>query len=650
MLSTIIVYKVRFVNRSTGRILMFCKEMYLPKSITLSKMILYSDFQSNFIVHYTMIRVFNGIIPGAATPQHRIAFFLLAYRWISLFIVIWLFRMTADAFDSSVSPIFLLGAAIAITCLITLFHKPVKRIIFEDPFFIGVDIFSMAVLLTLSGVTESPYTLYALSPLLAAAFFFQMKGALWAAGGFTFVYLATLFIGNQAYPIIVEMHLLINQVAGLWLVTIMFGSLSELLKQLQNTHNQLASTRDDLAHQNRELAGAKDDLSHQNAELAVAHHQLEIIHDLTLMLQGASDIKSAQQRVLRAVTQELGFSEAIVGLVNPATSRLEQWQMYPINDDLLSALNPISLSPASGPIIQELLAHRGGWWFNDHPGVVDEVLNEWLSHTPWLSLPMVLQEQLVGILLVTAEGGRESLSDDQIVGLTAVASQAAVALGTVNRVKQLAVEQERNRIARDIHDSVAQSLFGTVFTLDACIKMLPEHVDVVQKELIDLRNLAEQVRQEVRHSIFDIWPSELTLEQFKLDLHKYVAHCSGFNDFHVDFTIGGNFDELSPSIRRSLYRITQEALANVAHHADVKVARVSLYVEPDEVQLSIRDQGRGFDTKIALARVHNRDKFGLRGIRERVENMHGEFEVLSQMERGTQLLVRIPTNRRNGYG
>lgn len=597
-----------------------------------------------------MIRVFNDIIPKAATPQYRIAWFLLAYRWISLFIVIWLFQITVDAFDSSVSPIFLLVTAIGITCLITLFHKPLKRIVFEDPFFLGVDIFSAAVLLTLSGVTESPYTLYAFSPLLSAAFFFQMKGALWAVSGFTFIYLATLFIGNQAYPIVVETHLLINQLAGMWLVSILFGSLSELLKQLQKTHNQLATARDDLTRQNVKLATARDDLTQQNAELAVAHHQLEIIHDLTLMLQGAADIKSAQQRVLRAVTEELGFSQAIVGLVNPATSRLEQWQMHPLNADLLSALNPIPLTPASGPIIEELLAHRGGWWFNDRPGIIDEVLNEWLSHRPWLSLPMVLQEELVGILLVTAEGGRESLSDDQIVGLTAVASQAAVALGTVDRVKLLAIEQERNRIARDIHDSVAQSLFGTVFTLDACIKMLPDHVDVVHKELVDLRNLAEQVRQEVRHSIFDIWPSELTLEQFKLDLHKYVAHCSGSNDFQVDFTVGGDFDGLSPSIRRSLYRVTQEALANVAHHAEVKSARVSLYVEPDEVQLSIRDQGKGFDTKIALARVHSRDKFGLRGIRERVEGLHGEFEVLSQIKQGTQLLVRIPIDRRNGYG
>lgn len=597
-----------------------------------------------------MIRVLNDLIPKPATPQVRIALFLLAYRWISLFVVIGLFQLTSASYTAPVIPVTLLVTAVAITCLITIFHQPLKRIIFEDPFFLGVDIFSVAVILTLSGVTQSPYTLYALSPLLAAAFFFHMKGALWAAGGFTVFYLATLFLGNQAYPIKVEAHLLVNQLAGMWLVTILFGSLSQLFLQLQNTHNQLATARDDLTRQNGELAAARDHLSQQNAELAVAHHQLEIIHDLTLMLQGASDIKSAQQRVLRAVTEELGFSQAIVGLVNPATYRLELWQMRPANDEMLSALNPIALTPASGPVIQELLAHRGGWWFNERPAVADEVLNEWLSRSPWLSLPMVLQEQIVGILLVTAEGGRENLSDDQIVGLTAVASQAAVALGTVDRVKQLAVEQERNRIARDIHDSVAQSLFGTVFTLDACIKMLPEHVDVVQSELVDLRNLAEQVRQEVRHSIFDIWPSELTLEQFKRDLYKYVAHCSGSNDFHVDFTIGGDFDGLSPAIRRSLYRITQEALANVAHHAQVKVARVSLYVEPDEVQLSIRDQGRGFDPKIALLRLHNRDKFGLRGIQERVERLDGEVEILSQLDRGTQILVRIPIDRRNGYG
>jgi signal transduction histidine kinase len=234
-----------------------------------------------------------------------------------------------------------------------------------------------------------------------------------------------------------------------------------------------------------------------------------------------------------------------------------------------------------------------------------------------------------------------------LVVLSAIASQAALALSTLDQVKQLAIEQERNRIARDIHDTVTQSLFGIVFTLDACIKMLPQQVDLVSQELVELHDLAERVRQEVRQSIHDLWPAELTLEQFKADLIKYVSHCAGSDTFQVDFTIGGEFEALPLQIRRNLYRVAQEALANVAHHAGVNSARISLYVEPHEAQLSIRDHGKGFDPKRVQGETPER--FGLRGIRERVHSLNGSCEILSQVDQGTQILVRIPVSRGDRY-
>jgi len=81
----------------------------------------------------------------------------------------------------------------------------------------------------------------------------------------------------------------------------------------------------------------------------------------------------------------------------------------------------------------------------------------------------------------------------------------------------------------------------------------------------------------------------------------------------------GDFDRLPSAIRRTLYRVSQEALANVARHAGVDAARLTMHVEPDEVYLSISDRGKGFDPKVALAREYNREHFGLRSMRERVE-------------------------------
>jgi signal transduction histidine kinase len=89
-----------------------------------------------------------------------------------------------------------------------------------------------------------------------------------------------------------------------------------------------------------------------------------------------------------------------------------------------------------------------------------------------------------------------------------------------------------------------------VFSLDACVKLLPEQPELVHNELVELRNVADKVRHQVRQSVLDLWPSELTREQFQLDLEKYVKHCCPSKLFTVDYTIDGDFDYLSPALRR----------------------------------------------------------------------------------------------------
>jgi len=572
---------------------------------------------------------------NALTPQHPLYLFLLAYRWASLLLAIWLFLATTVVVVPGVSPVFLLTIALGSTVLITVFHAPLKLMLLETPLFLGVDLLLVAILLTFSGAHRSPYSLYALSPLLAAAFFFQMRGALRATTAFTILYPLTLLIARLGYPITVELGQLSTQLVEAWLVTTLFGSLSRLLNQLQQTHQALAAT-----HKN---------LTQQNSELAATYHQLEVIHELTLFLH-ASDSQSVQQRLLKAVTRELNFARAVVALVNPTLHRLEGWQAHPSPIDRSLATIPLPLTPENGLIAQAALDQQVRWCSEAETLVADEILEGWLETGNWLILPMVWQDQSVGVLVVMVETvGPVNMSDDRWAILTSLVSQAAVALGTIDRTRRLAVEQERNRIARDIHDTVAQSLFGIVFTLDACIKLLPAQARMVQQELIELRKVADQVRQQVRQSILDIWPSDLTQEQFKIDLGKYVAHCSPDHVFQIDFTIDGDFDGLSAVIRRSLYRVCQEALANAARHARVDSARVYLCVELEEVYLSVRDKGQGFDPKPVLARERDRERFGLRGMQERVQALGGTCDILSQVNHGTQVLVRIPINGRNGH-
>ncbi|GIK44074.1 MAG: hypothetical protein BroJett011_79070 [Chloroflexota bacterium] len=570
-------------------------------------------------------------------PQRHWVVFWLVYRWASLLPVMGSLLPLATAVEPAALPLFLFLFAVGSTLFITLLSRTFSFTPIETIAFVAVDLIVAALLLAFGGGTDSPYYWYALSPLLAAALLFQRRGALWAAGIFTPLYGLALLLGSQIDPATLALDPLFHQLAGIWLAPLLLSYPLQLLH-----------------HQEREQAASQvvqENLLQQHRQLLATHDQLEIIHDATLLLQGASDIQSVQQRVLRAVTGELGFARAIVGLVHPATQCLGEWQIYPISDNFeASTLASLPLSPEHGLIAQALLDGHARWWDNGEPLTVDETLNAWLSQSAWLVVPLVLPEQPVGLLLVAVEGGPGSLSEDQLVVLTAVASQAAAALGTIDRTQRLAAEQERNRIARDIHDTVAQSLFGMVFTLDACIKMLPEHGETVQHELVELRQLADQVRHEVRRYILDTWPSELTETSFKADLEKYVAHFAPAHAFYIDFTLNGDFDRLPSVIRRSLYRVSQEALANAARHAGVDSARLTMHVEPDEVYLSISDRGKGFEPRLALAREVNREHFGLRGIRERIQALGGTCDILSQAGQGTQVLVQLPISRRHERG
>ncbi len=569
--------------------------------------------------------------------QRRLLSFLLVYRWVSLAPALWLFLSLGGPARPSTAALVLLTITTGFTLLITLFHY-FNRSVLRNPLFLGADLLFIAVLLTFSGAGYSPYAFYALNPLLFGAFFFEWGGLLWTSAIFTIFYLSVLGLTGRTTPSTTQIGALFTQLAGLWLIPLLFEFPLSLLKQLAQTHQTLVFTHDNLAE--------------QNAELNASHQQLEGIHELTLALQSSDDSQSIEQRLLKAVTGDLGFSRAIIGIVNPTLQRLEGWQMYPPPLNPALTATPLFLLPENGLIVNAALDQQVRWCCTETETLVpDEAMSNWLGKGDWVILPMVWQEQTVGVLLVAVKTvGPVNLSDDRWAVLTSLISQASLALGIIDRTRHLATEKERNRIARDIHDTVAQSLFGIAFTLDACIKLLPGQAEMVKQELLDLRHIADRVRQEVRQSILDIWPSVLTEEKFKADLAKYATHTAPDHAFHIDFTIEGDFDGLAPIIRRSFYRASQEALANTARHAGVYSARLYLYVEPHEAYLSVRDKGCGFDSKLVLSRERSRERFGLKGMQERIHALNGTCDILSQVGYGTQVLIRVPIQQGNGYG
>jgi signal transduction histidine kinase len=539
------------------------------------------------------------------TRVHRVFIFLVIFRWASLIPAV--FALTETS--SLVPPAAILAFALVANLIVSIFNRSLNQLVLDAPIFLGVDIVFSAFILAVSGGSRSPYYLYALSPLLAGAFFFQARGALLTSLLFTPLYLIADRLGGQG-P--VNSVTFATQLAGVWLIPILFAYPATLLTSVNKA----------------------------NERLAAAHCQLEIIHDLTVLLQAAPDLISVQERVLGAVTADLGFSKAVVAMVDPAHDEIGGWLVYP-SEESFPHTKPYPLKSENGEIIKALL-NRSNLISNGQALIQDSKLNGWLNQSKWFILPLYLREHPVGVLLVD----ESELTPERESTLMTVANQAALALGTtilcIDRARRLAVETERNRIARDIHDTVAQSLFGIVYSLDACVNMLPAKADDVKRELIELRSLANTAHDEVRRSIFDLWPSALTLELFMADLTNYVSSCCRPRPFSIIFTNNGDFNALPPGLKRTVYRMAQEALANSARHSGAQSARVCLTVTDDEVYLVVSDEGKGFDPSAALSRSLNREHFGLRGMQERARAMGGDCEIVSRFNAGARIMISLP--------
>jgi signal transduction histidine kinase len=165
---------------------------------------------------------------------------------------------------------------------------------------------------------------------------------------------------------------------------------------------------------------------------------------------------------------------------------------------------------------------------------------------------------------------------------------------------------------------------------------------LVEPELRRVLAVAEETRAEIRKSILDMWPSEMTAELFEADLRKYVSGICQADDLSVEFNMSDGFSRLSSRARRGLYRISQEALANIAHHAAAGKVQICVEVSAERAMLSVRDDGRGFETEVALKRAYGREHFGLWGMQERAMSLGGTCEINSQPGAGTAIVVDIP--------
>jgi two-component system, NarL family, sensor histidine kinase LiaS len=225
---------------------------------------------------------------------------------------------------------------------------------------------------------------------------------------------------------------------------------------------------------------------------------------------------------------------------------------------------------------------------------------------------------------------------DEITQFTRRLNKMAEQLQSLLRRRQeMAVSEERNRLARDLHDSAKQQALAASFELGTALTLYERDPEGAKKHLVEGDALVDSVRKELTNLVHELRPHAMDGQDFSETLKEYAIDWSHRSGIELEFNIEGN-NELPIETRETLFRITQEALANVARHSSASRAEVSLEFRADRVTLIIKDDGRGFDTTASQGGV------GLRSMRERAEGLGGNFMVDSTPGQGAQIVVSLP--------
>jgi signal transduction histidine kinase len=240
------------------------------------------------------------------------------------------------------------------------------------------------------------------------------------------------------------------------------------------------------------------------------------------------------------------------------------------------------------------------------------------------------------------------IPDDELLLLQTIASEIAEAIVSARRRSreeraiyelERAIADERARIARDIHDGIAQTLAFRRMRIDLWLDWLYTDQERLKQELIDNKQMLREQIAELRRAIFALRPVQFDELGFIGGLHRYITEFANQHGWRAQIDMGGAPGSLSPEYEAICFRIIQEALTNVAKHARATEVIVKIEEAEGGLWISVRDDGIGFDPGIIMERS---GQVGLRQMQERLQTIRGQATILSQPGAGTEVRGWLP--------
>jgi PAS domain S-box-containing protein len=278
----------------------------------------------------------------------------------------------------------------------------------------------------------------------------------------------------------------------------------------------------------------------------------------------------------------------------------------------------------------------------DHDPRVSSALREYFRSTgtkKFLTIPTLVGDRVNGFIGIR-HGDRLPYRPEEIELAQALAHQAMFAIQLNDFAKQsqqAAVLEERNRMARDIHDTLAQGLTGVIVQLQAAEDATSKgYKKDARHHLQSAQELARQGLNEARRSVRALRPQALEDTTFWEALQTLIKNATVGTGLHTEFRLRGALRDLPPKAQENLLHIGQEALTNTLKYAHATRFETRLSFNASEVRLELQDNGKGFKMN------GRRDGFGLTGMQERVDQISGSLTVASARGKGTKIVVVLP--------
>jgi len=360
-----------------------------------------------------------------------------------------------------------------------------------------------------------------------------------------------------------------------------------------------------------------------DAVLAMAA-ELRVAPILQRLVESARELVKARYAALGIPDGEGGFAQFITSGMSAA--QIEAIGPLPRTHGLLGAMLTETAPYRTSDIRTD---PRFQWWPPPHPRM-----------SSFLGVPILAKGRVIAAFYLTDKIGADEFSEDDQAAVEMLAAHAAIAIENARlfeRSRELSVVEERTRLARELHDSVSQTLFSISLVAEAAATLVDRDAAKAKTQLEGLREMARAATQEMRSLIFELRPADLDAEGLVATLRKHIDVLRRVYPMRIEFK-ENVAARPPPAVEREVYRIAQEALNNAIKHSQADRIDVELSSRDAMISLLVADDGKGFEPKAAELRA---TKLGITSMEERAESINGALRIESS-EAGTRVELEVP--------